>query len=113
MNISVIICTRNRCQSLVKTLNSAAAQRLAESVEWEVLVVDNGSNDQTRAVVDDFRRKHPGRFRYLLEPEPGKSPALNAGIREAEGDILAFTDDDTTLAPTWLHNLTKHLYDSR
>jgi glucosyl-dolichyl phosphate glucuronosyltransferase len=113
MKISVIICTYNRCQSLAKALESAAAQRVAESVEWEALVVDNNSRDQTRSVIVDFCERYPGRFRYLFEPEPGKSAALNAAIREARGDILAFMDDDSTVTPTWLHHLTKPLYDSR
>jgi glucosyl-dolichyl phosphate glucuronosyltransferase len=113
MKITVILCTYNRCQSLAKALNSTAALTVPESTEWEVLVVDNGSCDQTRAVVEDFRRQHPGRFRYLFEPQPGKSHALNVGIREARGDVLAFMDDDVSVAPTWLHNLTAPLHDSR
>jgi len=106
MNISVILCTFNRCQSLAKALDSVATTTLLESVEWEVLVVDNNSCDQTRNVVEGFCRRFPGRFRYLFEPQQGKSHALNAGIREARGDVLAFTDDDVTVEPTWLRNLT-------
>ncbi len=84
MKISVILCTHNRCQSLAKALNSLAALTLPESVEWEVLVVDNNSSDGTREVVQrDFCGRYPGRFRYLFEPQPGKSYALNAGIRQA------------------------------
>ena len=111
MGISVIICTYNRCQSLGKALGSIADLTLPESIEWEVLVVDNNSSDQTHAVVEDFCRRHPGRFRYLFEPLQGKSHALNAGIREARGDIVAFTDDDVTVEPTWLENLTSALHD--
>ena len=65
MNLTVIIVTYNRCQSLAKTLESVAASSLPGSVEWEVLVVDNNSTDQTRQVVEDFRFSYPGRFRYL------------------------------------------------
>jgi glycosyltransferase involved in cell wall biosynthesis len=84
MNISIILRTYNRCESLAKTLESTAALRLPESVEWEALVVDNNSTDQTREVVGEFCRHYPGRFRYLSEPQQGKSHALNAGIREAQ-----------------------------
>jgi glucosyl-dolichyl phosphate glucuronosyltransferase len=111
MNVTVILCTYNRCQSLAKALESAAALRLPESVDWEVLVVDNNSSDRTREVVEGFCRRHPGHFRYLFESTQGKSHALN-GIREARGDILAFTDDDATVEPTWLHNLTAALQNS-
>jgi glucosyl-dolichyl phosphate glucuronosyltransferase len=109
MKISVILCTYNRSQSLVKALDGVAAQILPESVEWEVLVVDNKSTDQTRQVTEDFCRRHPGRIRYLFEPQQGKSHALNAGIREARGEVLAFMDDDVAVGPNWLENLTAPL----
>ena len=48
MNITVIVCMYSRCESLAKALDSVAASRLPESTEWEVLVGDNNSNDQTR-----------------------------------------------------------------
>jgi glycosyltransferase involved in cell wall biosynthesis len=109
VNITVILCTYNRCHSLAKALDSVAAQTLRESVEWEVLVMDNNSRDQTREVVEGFCRRYPGRFRYLFEPQPGKSCALNSGIRHARGNILAFTDDDVVAEPAWLQNLTSPL----
>ncbi len=106
MKITVILCTYNRCRSLVNTLEGLAASRLADSVEWEVSVVDNNSTDRTREMVEEFSRRCPGRFRYLFEPQQGKSYALNTGVREARGDVLAFVDDDVTVEPTWLQNLT-------
>jgi glycosyltransferase involved in cell wall biosynthesis len=110
MSITVIVCTYNRCDSLAKTLASAAALRVPESVEWEVLVVDNQSRDRTCEVVKEFCGRYPGRFRYLFEPRPGKSYALNSGIREARGTVLAFMDDDVTVEPSWLTNLTATLH---
>jgi glycosyltransferase involved in cell wall biosynthesis len=109
MNITVILCTYNRCQSLAKALGSVAVSTLPMSIEWEVLVVDNNSRDRTRDVVEDFCRRYPGRFRYLLEPQQGKSYALNTGIRETQGEVLAFMDDDVTVESTWLQNLTAGL----
>lgn len=109
MNITVIVCTYNRAEILRQTLTGAAALVLPESVAWEVLVVDNNSADQTRNVVEDFCTRYPGRFRYLRVAQPGKSYALNGGIAEARGDILAFMDDDVTLDPMWLQNLTAAL----
>jgi len=78
-------------------------------VEWEVLVVDNNSKDGTRDVIEEYCRRYPGRFRYLFEPKQGKSHALNNGIREARGDVLAFMDDDVTVEPTWLRFLSAPL----
>jgi len=109
VDISVILCTFNRCRSLAKALESVVAQSLPPSFEWEVLVVDNNSKDQTREVVKDFCLRYPGRIRYLFEPQPGKSFALNSGIHQARGAILAFVDDDVTVDSTWLRNLTAEL----
>jgi glycosyltransferase involved in cell wall biosynthesis len=104
MDISVILCTFNRCKSLVTALNSAAASVLPTSVEWEILVVDNNSRDATREVVEGFCNQYPSRIRYL---------ALNNGIRDARGHILAFMDDDVRVEPDWLQNLTAPLQDQQ
>ena len=82
MNITVILCTYNRCQSLQKALSSVALSRLPESVTWEVLVVDNNSHDRTRDVVADFCGRYPARFRYLFESRPGKCTLLTVGLRK-------------------------------
>src|SRR5579862_5854161 len=105
MDITVILCTYNRCDSLRKTLSSVAASGVPDNVTWEILVVDNNSKDRTRETVEDFCRAYPNRFRYLFEPCQGKSYALNAGISNSMGNILVFTDDDVTFEPTWLWNL--------
>ena len=113
IKVSIILCTYNRCQLLVSALESAAALQVSESIDYEIIVVDNNSNDQTRSVIEDFCRRYPKRFRYLFERQQGKSHALNAGMRNARGDILAFMDDDVTVEPTWLENLVAALHDSQ
>jgi glycosyltransferase involved in cell wall biosynthesis len=109
MNVSLIICTYNRCAMLSKALESVAASEMPPSVEWEVLVVDNNSADQTRAAVLEFATRHPGRFRYVSETKQGLSNARNAGILAARGEVIAFTDDDVIVDPAWLRNLTRCL----
>lgn len=106
MKITVIICTFNRCQTLARALKSVAESTLPAGVEWEVLVVDNNSADQTRQVVEEASRTFPGRIRYCFEPRGGKAHAMNAGLREARGEILVFTDDDLYVDPAWLRNLS-------
>lgn len=106
MKVTVILCTYNRSASLAKALESVARSRVPESVDWEVLVVDNNSPDATRSVVEEFCRRYPARFRYFFEPKQGKSHALNSGCREANGDILAFMDDDVEVDPEWLYKVT-------
>lgn len=109
MNITVIVCTYNRCESLRKALDSIVASKVHNSVQWEVLVVDNNSTDRTVEVVTDLSGRYPGRFRYIAEPQQGLCNARNAGIREARGKILVFVDDDVTVESTWLDNLTRRL----
>lgn len=113
MKVSVIICTHNRGDMLDKALSSVMASTVPASAEWEVLVVDNNSCDQTPKIVEDVCRRYPGRIHYLFEPQPGKSHALNTGVREARGDIVAFMDDDLTVEPTWLQSLTAALNDDQ
>jgi glycosyltransferase involved in cell wall biosynthesis len=111
MRITVVVCTFNRARRLARALESIAAQTLPESIGWEILVVDNNSSDDTPQVVEDFQRRYPERIRYLFEPNPGLSRARNAGARDARGDVVAFTDDDVTVDPQWLQNLTARLHD--
>lgn len=112
ISVTVVLCTRNRCRVLTELLQDLASSRLPDSKDWEVLVVDNGSTDQTRQIVEDFCARGK-RFRYLFEPHAGKSYALNSGIEHARGEVLAFIDDDVRVEPDWLHHLTASLSDGR
>jgi glycosyltransferase involved in cell wall biosynthesis len=110
IKISVILCTYNRSHSLRKSVVSVAVQELPQSLEWEILVVDNNSNDDTSQVVEELQRQYPERIRYFFEPKQGISHARNAGIAESRAEILAFIDDDETAGDTWLQNLTANLH---
>jgi glucosyl-dolichyl phosphate glucuronosyltransferase len=105
--ISVIVCTYNRDSSLRSTLDSFAQMSVPESLQWELIVVDNNSQDETRKVVTEFAAASSLRVRYVFEPSQGKSRALNAGIRAAQGDLIAMTDDDVIVGQDWLSELNK------
>jgi glucosyl-dolichyl phosphate glucuronosyltransferase len=109
IKITVVLCTYNRCDILAGALQSISASSLPDSVRWEVLIVDNNSTDHTREVAQGFCNRYPKLFRYLFEPRQGKSYALNSGIQEARGEVLAFMDDDVIVESTWLRNLTADL----
>jgi glucosyl-dolichyl phosphate glucuronosyltransferase len=109
LDVSVILCTFNRCGSLANALASVAASKMPDSLSWELLVVDNNSKDRTRDVIENFVSQYPGHIRYLLEARPGKSFALNAGIVESRGRIIAFVDDDVVVQPDWLAHLARPL----
>ena len=107
MDISIIICTYNRCRSLATVLESIRNLNVPAPVEWETLVIDNNSSDATREVVKRFSGSDKGYVRYIFEGRQGKSYALNTGINAARGDILAFTDDDVTVHQDWVRELLK------
>jgi glycosyltransferase involved in cell wall biosynthesis len=101
MDASVIVCTYNRAESLRDTLRALRAQRTTAPRHWEVIVVDNNSNDHTRNVVEETRREWPS-LHYEFENAQGLSHARNRGIAVARGNILLFTDDDVLPEPDWL-----------
>lgn len=105
MKLSVLICTRNRAQSLSATLAQFFAQRFAGPYVYEVLVVDNGSTDETPQTVEHYRAQHPARVRYLREPQPGLSYARNTAVKAAQGEIIVFTDDDVLVNEDWLDEI--------
>jgi len=100
VNLSVVLCTFNRAETLRTALGSFAELHVPAGLTWELLVLDNNSTDHTRQVAEAAAARLP--LRYLGAPRQGKSFALNAGIAEASGEVIAFTDDDATVDPEWL-----------
>src|SRR3954469_20215616 len=100
MDFSIVIPTHNRADELRETIRSIA--KLNVTGDWELLVVDNKSTDDTRAVVEAETASFPAPLRYFYEPEQGRYAALNTGIRAASGKIVATTDDDARVEPDWL-----------
>lgn len=99
-DLSLIICTRNRCGQLVRCLESI--RRLEFEQPWELIIVDNASSDATPAVIGRFIEAAPFPVRYVSEARLGLGNARNAGLAAASGEILAFTDDDCYPAPDFL-----------
>jgi glucosyl-dolichyl phosphate glucuronosyltransferase len=104
MFISVVICTRNRAEDLRRAAASIlCAENLAQP-DWELLVIES-SSDHTPRICQEFQEKFPRHFRFLTESKLGKSHALNTGIAEARGDVLAFTDDDILCQPDYIESI--------
>lgn len=102
MHITVIIPTYNRALILAECLKALAAQQLAAAERFEVIVIDDGSADDTAQVVGSFINSHPKIFSSYSQANSGANAARNRGIRYAKGELLLFINDDTIAIPTML-----------
>lgn len=98
--VSIAICTRNRADRLARVLTSISELNVPPALEYEVLVIDNGSTDSTAAICDSFRNTLP--VRRVYESTPGLSNARNRAVSEVSSRYICWTDDDVTLDPNWL-----------
>jgi glycosyltransferase involved in cell wall biosynthesis len=97
--LSVIIPTRNRADCLANALIALQKQEFSIT-ELDIIVVDNGSTDNTRQVAESFVEKLPG-LRYFYESEPGLHVGRHIGMQEAKTEFLCYLDDDSEPLPTW------------
>lgn len=105
MKISVIIPTHNRSDALRLTLERLAAQNF--DGEWEVIVANNNSTDDTDEVVRAWQQKFPVPLRLVQEKTPGAGAARNTGARVAAGEYLIFIDNDILTEPDFIQ---RHLH---
>jgi glycosyltransferase involved in cell wall biosynthesis len=107
--ISVVLCTWNRANLLEKILESMCCQTLPKN-EFEVVIIDDGSTDSTKNIVNSFRDRLS--LRYFFQENSGLASARNYGIDECYGSIIVFKDDDDLAAPDLLkeHLLTHEKY---
>jgi GT2 family glycosyltransferase len=110
MSISIVIATYNRATLLGECLRQLADQPF--ETDDDVVVVDNGSTDETPRVIEAARQRFPVRLRHLTESCPGKSHAVATAVAVAGGDVLAFTDDDVTVDPQWTATIRRIMRDS-
>ncbi|OLZ73695.1 hypothetical protein AV521_05100 [Streptomyces sp. IMTB 2501] len=103
--VSVVIPVRNGALTLPAQLRALAAQTYTGA--WEVLIVDNGSIDTTRAVAESARRELPGLRLIDAGDRRGESHARNRGVAAAHGDFIAFCDADDEADPGWLGALAR------
>jgi GT2 family glycosyltransferase len=98
MHVTVCICTRNRGSSIAATLRSLAASTYED---FDVVVVDQSTSEETAEAVR-AATGGDGRFRYLRSTTVGLSAARNVAAAQAQGPLIAFTDDDCEVIPEWL-----------
>jgi len=101
---SVVVCTRNRSESLPACLDRLAA---IDYPAVEFIIVDNAPADSSTELLVKSRATADERFRYRCEPRPGLSRARNAGLSEARGRYVAYTDDDVAVDAGWIAGLAR------
>jgi GT2 family glycosyltransferase len=104
--LSVIMSTYNRGELLYDAVRSVLAQRPTITPPFELIVVDNNSNDGTREIVQRFADVD-ARVRYVFESQQGLAYARNAGIRKAHAPLIAFTDDDVRADRDWVASIVR------
>jgi glycosyltransferase involved in cell wall biosynthesis len=105
--VSIIIPAYNYAHFITETLENVLEQTY---INWECIVVDDGSTDNTTTIVDDFLRKHNDpRFKYIKVANSGTSAAKNIGIAEAAGQYIQFLDADDLLSADKLSVQTKRI----
>jgi len=101
--VSVVLCCYNSAYRLPRTLAHLAVQQVPETLDWEVIIVDNASDDNTRNVaLEAWSRVGTVPLRVVMEPRSGLAFARNRGLTEAKYDIVSFVDDDNWVCPEWV-----------
>jgi len=109
--ISVIICCHNSTRLLPATLTHLVCQRVDRAVNWEVLIIDNASIDDTRECAEHVWTRADVPLRVSAEERLGLAYARARGIREARHEILAFIDDDNWVCPVWVQTVFEVMRD--
>ena len=103
--ISVIICCYNSAKRINQTLSFLVAQEVISQFTWEIIIVDNASNDNTGKVIEEFIDNHANiSFQLKYEPIPGLINARRLGIGSAKYELIVFCDDDNHLDSHYLEN---------
>jgi GT2 family glycosyltransferase len=112
LSVSIIISTCNRSSALRHTLNTLENVRLAADRQVQLILVDNGSIDDTASVVRKANFAHL-QLEYLYEPKKGHNNALNAALARARGEIVLFTDDDVAISEDWVEQMVTVFVESQ
>jgi glycosyltransferase involved in cell wall biosynthesis len=100
LDISIVFSSKNGQLTLPLMLNAFTLLHIPDELKWQIIAVDNNSDDNTLAILESFADQLP--LTILKQPKPGKNPALNLGVKYASGELIIFTDDDIIPDKNWL-----------
>jgi glycosyltransferase involved in cell wall biosynthesis len=108
MDLTIVVCTRNRGNQLRTCLDSITRAIERQSRSMEVIIVDNASTDNTRQVAQEWALASRIPARVVVENRPGLAVARNTAVQNAQGNVIAFTDDDCALSDDYVTKLMNH-----
>ena len=103
MKVTVLVCTRNRPEMIEPCIVSILKNAYPD---FELLIIDQSTDRKTEQIVKQYMPKDK-RLRYTHMEGKGKTRALNLGIRNSSGDIVATTDDDCTVSREWIEKIVE------
>ena len=104
--VSVVIPTYNRKEMLEECLESLFNQNYPKD-KYEIIVVNDGSDDGTTEVLEEYEERAPCEFKWFSQENKGAPDAINLAITNSKGEIICFTDDDCVADRNWIRNLIK------
>src|SRR3990170_2653836 len=105
--VSIVICSYNGAMRLPQTLQYIAMQQVAAGIPWEVVIIDNNSNDNTAAIAQEIWQKYhnPIPLYVRQQPRPGLTAAREMGFATARYEYIVLCDDDNWLEPDYVNNV--------
>ncbi|RJQ53797.1 MAG: glycosyltransferase [Nitrospiraceae bacterium] len=106
MQISFVILSFNSCSYLERCFNSIISKCLEERLNYEIIVIDNGSADESKSVIKSYEKTHPHNFATIFLPEnTGTTYSRNLGLKKARGRYICVLDSDTELLDGSIRNV--------
>ncbi|MGB3533426.1 MAG: hormogonium polysaccharide biosynthesis glycosyltransferase HpsE [Microcoleaceae cyanobacterium] len=104
INFTVVICTYNGLTRLPQLLDQLISQVVPPNFSWEILIVDNNSTDKTASLINQYQSQwsHIVPIHYAFESQQGIAYARKRGIKQANGELIGFLDDDNIPTQTWV-----------
>lgn len=112
MELSILVCTYNRRHDLAELIDFVLSQQTDPAFTFELLIVDNNSDDGTRELIEEYCERFPNALRYIFESQQGKSYALRTGLDHAKGEWLFVADSDQVLPAGYLQKMAELIRDN-
>src|SRR3989338_2835619 len=104
VELSVIVSSRNRAKQLATLIQCLGSQKNIEKLNWDIVIVDNNSSDNTKEVAYAFCEGSNLKINYIFESKTGLSYARNTGVLASKGSLLLFVDDDVLIPAEFISN---------